>query len=38
MLKKVTILILLTVCLSGMALGCGIKKAPTPPEEPAQKK
>ena len=36
MLKKFTILILITICLTGFVAGCGTKGPPTPPDESKQ--
>ena len=38
MLKKLSILMLIMVFLSGAVFGCGIKSPPIPPDAPVKKK
>ncbi len=38
MLKKLSILMLIMVCLSAAVFGCGIKSPPIPPDAPDKKK
>ena len=38
MLKKITILIFIVICLMGIVTGCGTKGPPTPPEPGESKK